>query len=367
MISSAAPARVGILGNPSDGYGGRTLALAVPQFEATVTLEPADRIEILNGPDDLPVWRSVDDMVDHLDRHGYGTGAQLLAATVRTFVAVAESVGHDVESGFRLSYDTTIPRQVGLGGSSALVVAALRCLSEHFRLELPEPVLPSVALRAETTQLGIAAGLQDRVVQTYGGLVAMDFSDMETDSRFGVSHGTYERLDPSGLPPLFLGYHDSAAQPSGTYHEHLRIKYEAGDQVVREMLRELAALVLEGRAALRWRDAARFGPLIGKNMALRRSLGPLPDVQVELADLAEATGAHATFAGSGGAIVGTYDGDDHFEALADAFADIGADLVKLEPQSPGPSTTNDIGEPGHSGAGARSLRGNVVTLGRGDR
>jgi hypothetical protein len=105
-------------------------------------------------------------------------------------------------------------------------------------------------------------------------------------------------------------------------------------------------------------------------MTLRRSLGPLPDAQVELVDLAEATGAHATFAGSGGAIVGTYDGDDHFEALADAFADIGADLIKLAPISgpgPGSGTTNAIGEPDHSGTEASSPRGNVVTLGRGDR
>jgi glucuronokinase len=324
-----------MLGNPSDGYGGRTLALAVPQFEATVELEPADRIEILGRGDDAPIWRSLDDMVGFVDRYGYCTGSQLLAATVRTFVAVAESVDCDLASGFRLSYETAIPRQVGLGGSSALVVAALRCLSRHFGLDIPLPVLPSVALRAETTQLGITAGLQDRVVQTYGGLVAMDFGDMQIDTRFGVSHGIYERLDASRLPPLFLAYRTGAAQPSATYHQHLRIRYESGDQVVRELLRELAALVLEGRAALRWGDPARFGSLIGKNMALRRSLGPLPECQVELVDLAEAIGATATFAGSGGAIVGTYDGDDHFEALADAFADIGTDLVRLDTRHAG--------------------------------
>jgi glucuronokinase len=365
MISCAVPARAGILGNPSDGYGGRTLALAVPQFEATVSLEPADRIEILSAADDVPAWRSVGDLADHVDRFGYGTGTQLLAAAVRTFVAVAESVGCGLGSGFRLGYATTIPRQVGLGGSSALVVGALRCLSEHYQLDIPEVILPSVALRAETTQLGIAAGLQDRVVQTYGGLVAMDFGDMQVDTRFGISHGVYERLDTAALPPLFLAYRTAAAQPSGTYHQHLQIRYEAGDTVVRELLRELAALVLEGRAALRWGDADRFGPLIGKNMALRRSLAPLPDAQLELVDAAEAAGAHATFAGSGGAIVGTYHDDEHFEALDDAFADIGADLVRLEPPAGGFGDDDGAAADDHDEASSSgTLSGNVVALDR---
>lgn len=330
MTRWAAPARVGILGNPSDGYGGRTLALALPQFEAAVTIEPSDRIELVGQPDDEPAWSSLSTMADHVDRHGYGTGPQLLAATIRTFVAVAASVDHDLKSdGFRLTYETAIPRQVGLGGSSALVIAALRGLADHFQFEIPDVILPSIALRVETTQLGLSAGLQDRVVQTYGGLVAMDFGDLVTDPRFGVGHGVYEPVDPTSLPPLFLAYRESAAQPSDGYHQRLRARYEEGDALTRETLRELAALVVEGRAALRWGDSERFASLIGRNMTLRRSLGPLPESQIELVDLAEALGTSATFAGSGGAVVGTYDNSDHFERLCDAYADVGADAVDI--------------------------------------
>ena len=353
MIRHAAPSRVGILGNPSDGYGGRTLALAVPRFEATVELEPADRVEIVPGPEDEPCWSSIAAMATHLDRHGYGTGPQLLAAVVRTFAAVAESTEQRLEGGFRLSYRTRIPRQVGLGGSSALVVAALRCLSDHFELEIPPHVLPSVALRAETSELGLSAGLQDRVVQSYGGLVAMDFGEPVVDTRFGVSHGEYEPLDPSNLPPLFLAYRESAAEPSSQYHQSLRARYEAGDPQVRETLRELASLVVEGRAALRWGDTERFCDLIGRNMTLRRQLGPLPEAQVELVDVAEAARTTATFAGSGGAVVGSYRDEDHFEELADLYADIGADVVSLADDGPSLDDATDDEPPG---------AGNVVTL-----
>ncbi|MEM8922356.1 MAG: hypothetical protein AAGD35_02565 [Actinomycetota bacterium] len=329
MIRHAVPSRVGILGNPSDGYGGRTLSLAVPRFQAAVELEAAEGVEICALPADEPRWPSLRAMTGRIDRHGYGTGTQLLAAAVRTFVDVAESVDHPLDDGFRLRYETDIPRQVGLGGSSALVVATLRCLSEYFELQMPPAVLPSVALRVETAELGLSAGLQDRVVQCFGGLVAMDFSEPTVDHRFGVSHGDYESLDPSSLPLLFLAYREAAAEPSDHYHQGLRGRFEAGDAQVREVLRELASLVVEGRAALRWGDGDRFAELIGRNMELRRFLGPLPDEQLELVDVAEAAKATATFAGSGGAVVGSYRDDEHFEELADLYADVGADIVSL--------------------------------------
>jgi glucuronokinase len=337
MIRYAVPARVGILGNPSDGYEGRTLALAIPQFSAVVTVEEADGVELLPGPADHPAWPSVAAMVEHIDLYGYGTGPQVLAAATRAFIDVAGSLDRSVAWGFRIGYETTIPRQVGLGGSSALVLGVLRGLCELHRIEIPEQVLPSIALQAETTQLGITAGLQDRVVQTYGGLVAMDFGQLTLDTRFGVRHGHYERLDPSMLPPLFLAYQTSGAEPSDGYHHQLRARYESGDPVVRDTLRELAGLVLEGRAALRWGDHNRFARLIGRNMALRSSLAPLPDHQLELVEVAAGQGAPATFAGSGGAVVGALTDDDQAEALAAAFAEVGAEFLSLCPPPDGAS------------------------------
>ncbi len=336
MIRAAAPARVGILGNPSDGYGGRTLALAVPQLEAVVELAPADGVEIVADPADAAAWPSVAALGEWVDRYGYGTGTQLLAAAVRTYSALAASLGRPLQAGFRLSYRTTIPRQVGLGGSSALVVAALRCLERFHPLDVPDEVLPSLALKAETVELGLSAGLQDRVVQAYGGLVAMDFTEPRVDARFGVSHGSYERLDPASLPPLFVAYREEAAQPSDSYHRQLRARFDAGDPVVRDALRELAHLVIEGRAALRWGDQARFGVLIERNMQLRLQLGSVPDAQLELVEVARAVGSRASFAGSGGAVVGTVGDGEQLEALRDAYADVGADLLPIDLGTPGP-------------------------------
>jgi len=355
MFQHAVPARVGLLGNPSDGYGGRTLALAVPHFEATVTVEPSDGVKIVPNVDDIPRWPSVRAMGDHLDRFGYGNGPQLLAATARTFVDLADSIGQPVDSGFTLSYETTIPRQVGLAGSSALVISALKGLNELFNINVPSHILPSVALAVETSQLGLSAGLQDRVVQTYGGLMCMDFGPMTTDSRFGVRHGVYEQLDPSKLPLLFLAYRSSAAEPSDTYHQRLRTRYNAGEGEVRMVLGELAGLALEGRAAVRWNDHDLLAKLIGRNMALRQSLGPIPDHQLELVEIAESAGTTATFAGSGGAVVGVIKERSQIDSLTRRYGLADAQMVLLndtqvldDSSSPAPTATADNDEhPSH--------------------
>ena len=69
-IECSVPARVGLLGNPSDGYGGRTIALAVPAFEATVSLEPSRGVHILEHNDDALDWVSPGAFAQHIDRFG---------------------------------------------------------------------------------------------------------------------------------------------------------------------------------------------------------------------------------------------------------------------------------------------------------
>jgi len=346
LITHTVPSRVGILGNPSDGYGGRTLALAVDRFSATVALEPSEVLEIVPGVEDEPAWDTVADLVERVDCHGYLTGEQLLAAAVRTFADVASftarsglarspAVAAFGNATFRLSYETSIPRQVGLAGSSALVIGALRCMAEWVELEIPDEVLPSIALRVETEQLGLSAGLQDRVVQCYGGLVAMNFGEMAVDARFGASHGQYHRLDADYLPSLFVAYRESAAEPSDMFHRVLRKRFEEGDVTIRDTLHHLAGLALQGEAALRWHDPNRFAELVGENMRARRQLGRIPERQLELVDIAESCDVSATFAGSGGAIVGAYSGQEQLDRVSRALNSIGAVVVDLSTSTAG--------------------------------
>lgn len=343
MIRYSTPARVSILGAPSDGYGGRTLALAVPAFAATVTLVPAEGVVIDQNDEDKSEWASLAQLVDHVDRYGYATGPQLLSAAVRTFVDVARSIdaadalGGSTADGFRLSYQSSIPRQTGLAGSSALVVSALRCLCSHTGLEIPDHLLASIALRVETEQLDSqpfldrTTGLQDAVVQALGGAVAMNFGAMEVDAKYGVAFGHYEAVETSLLPPLFLAYRKASAEPSTTYRGDLRARFESGESSVRDTMKSLAGLVAEGVASLRWGDHERFGVLVAQNTELRRGLGPPPAGQFELVDLADSLEAPATFAGWGDSVVGVYRDVEHLATLEAAYGHLEAEVVALTP------------------------------------
>ena len=54
IYSASAFARAGLVGNPSDGYFGKTLSFVVRNFKATVRLWESPNFEIVPDP-----WRSV--------------------------------------------------------------------------------------------------------------------------------------------------------------------------------------------------------------------------------------------------------------------------------------------------------------------
>jgi glucuronokinase len=279
-----APARAALAGNPSDGYGGRTLAVTLPAFSAHVALEPADAAD----PAD-----------------------PLLAAALTVFARYTTPAREPPRVHMRFS--TTIPERVGLAGSSAIVIAALRALASAHGAELPPERLAQLALEAETRELGIAAGPQDRVAQAYGGLVAMDF-----DPAHGPG-GSVEHLDTALLPPLFVAWRREPAAPSGEFHSELRSRHERGDPEVRAGMERLAGLAAGAVAALRRGDRDGFGRCMDASFETRRGMAELDPADVRMVELARQLGAAANFAGSGGAIVATLPAGLEPAELARAF------------------------------------------------
>jgi glucuronokinase len=58
MIETFRFARAGMLGNPSDGYFGKTLSFAMSNWRARVLIYPSGRLEITPSKADLPVSRA---------------------------------------------------------------------------------------------------------------------------------------------------------------------------------------------------------------------------------------------------------------------------------------------------------------------
>ncbi len=329
IIRKRAYARAGLLGNPSDGYHGKTISIIVRNFWAEVVLYEWDTVDIVLAEDDRARFSSVHDLARDVKLHGYYGGIRLIKATIKRFVEYCERKGiklHD--RNFSVRYETNIPRQVGLAGSSGLIVATLRCLMEFYGVEIPSEVQPSLVLTIETEELGITAGLQDRVIQVYEGVVYMDFGETRERVIDGFKCYAYEPLDPGLLPPLYLAYNYSLAEPTEVFHNDIRGRFNRGEQKVVEAMRHCAELAASGREALLNRDIARLAKLMDENFDTRRRIYNLPPWQVQMVETARQCGASAQFAGSGGAIVGTYRDQAMLDDLTAKLGAIGSRVVK---------------------------------------
>jgi len=313
LIRKQAFARAGLLGNPSDGYHGKTISISVRNFRAEVVLYEWDSVDIVLAENDRARFRSVYDLARDVRLHGYYGGIRLIKATIKRFVEHCQARGlplHD--RNFSIRYETDIPRQVGLAGSSAIIVATLRCLMEFYGIEIPIEAQPTFVLQVEQGELFITAGLQDRVIQVYEGVVYMDFDRGQERIVDGLPTYLYERLDPAALPPLYLAYHDALSEPTEVFHNNIRERFNQGDAKVVGAMRHFAGLAACGREALRAGDRERFAALVDENFDTRRGIYNLPPWQVDMVETARSCGASAKFAGSGGAIIGTYDGEAMF-------------------------------------------------------
>lgn len=234
-------ARVGLMGNPSDGFYGKTMSLLISNFWAEVTLIPnhsddkeVEAITILPNPvSDPHKFSSLECLVGVSQIDGYETGDRLLQACCKVFFLHCKEndIPINTRQGFRMMFETNIPRQVGLAGSSAIITALWKMLSLFYGVtkeQIPLELQASLVLKVEWEELGIAAGLQDRVIQAFGGLVYMDF-DREYMEKHG--HGKYQPLDVNLLPKLWLAY---VADPddSGKVHSAVKQRFLNGDKEV---------------------------------------------------------------------------------------------------------------------------------------
>ena len=166
------------------------------------------------------------------------------------------------DKNFTVRYNSNIPVQVGLAGSSAIVTATIRALTTFFGIEIPKPLLPGLILSVETDELSISAGLQDRVVQVYDGLVYMDFDKNLLDKQ---GHGYYENIDPNLLPPIYLAYISDLSEVSGIAHGNLKGRYMAGDQQVIDAMKYFAERADMAKDCLLSRQPEKLGKIMNEN------------------------------------------------------------------------------------------------------
>jgi len=314
-LRAAARPRIGLLGNPSDVCAGAGLSLTFDDFEASACLAPRAAGWRLRGPATELETDSLRALLeDEAGGHDLSGGLELLAAACIRF---ADWYLDGELPPLELSFASNIPRQVGLAGSSAIIMATLRALATHAGVAHDPFRLSELALSAETELLGIGAGPQDRVAQAYEGLMRMDFTPPHDP-------GKYQRLSTSLLPAsLFMAWDPAPGDSSGVVHGSLRERYCAGESSVLEVRDALRTLTFEGADALARGDRGAFARAVDENFDLRTRLVEVRPRDRAMVELGRAHGAAVKFCGSGGAIVGLPADDADLPALEEAYLDAG--------------------------------------------
>ena len=309
------------------------ISLLFDAFAARVSMFESARLTVLPNTRDATSFDDMADLVRCRRQFGYYGGLRLIEAILVRFDHCCRQRGIALpRRNCTIEYHSDIPFGVGLGGSSAIITAVFKALMQFYELtdtDIPKAEQPNIILEAETVELGISAGPQDRVVAVYGGVVAMDFSPTAYANN-GGRHGDYRQLAPDLLPPLFVAYHEGLSRSSGSIHNVVRYRAEVEhDRAITEAMAAKAALVDEALAALSEGHCERLGPIMDRDFDLRQSVYGLPPEQVRMINIAREQGAHAKFTGSGGAAIGTYEDAAHLRLIERAYLDEGFTVVPV--------------------------------------
>lgn len=314
MIVATAPGRCGIVGNPSDMYGGSVISVTTRE-RATCRIEPAPSLTIASD-DQQSVIRSADDLQlrgDKLD----------IARAVLTYFGLEAT-----SPAFRLAMQTDIPMQAGMAGSTALVVAAVGALDAWFGWRLHPWAIAETARKIESRVMKVLCGYQDQHMAVFGGLNYMDFRGKELLLQGDDEPlATVEALAPYAPTPPLLAAHTGVPHHSGAVHRSPRQRWLDREPLVVESYERIAQLARMAKRALLAGDWPALGALMDENHEIVSGLGgsgEANDRLIRAAREAGAFGAKLAGAGGGGTILVL---TDRAEALTAALRSAGADSI----------------------------------------
>ncbi len=322
LLTVSAPGRAGIIGNPTDMYGGAVLSCTVG-MRARVVLTPDDGLILETAGREVRIANQ-DDLRPQHDLFDLPR-------------AVVEHL-HLPRPNCRVRWESEIPLGSGMAGSTALVVALLQGFLTWQRIRIGSYPLAERARHIERHHLQVVCGYQDAYMCVFGGLNYMDFRGRQF--RQGIEDGLFATVEPLAewVPwlPLVL-CHSGVQRSSGAVHQPLWERWLAGDAAVTQGYQRIAELAQMGKMALLTADWPMLGRLMNENHAIQRDLGGSGEVNEQLiraALNAGALGAKLAGAGQGGTIISLWPWSDT-TALEQSLLGAGARAVHFPVVAPG--------------------------------
>lgn len=234
--------------------------------------------------------------------------------------------------GVRLVAHTDAPRGSGLGGSSAISVAAVRAVAEFCDAPVDGDDLIALVRDLETRLLGLPAGVQDYYPAVYGGVAALH-----------LLPGAIRREPISGslaeLGAHLILHYTGVSHFSGTNNWEIYKQHVDGNEQVRGELAAIADAAAAMEKALTDGDFAAAGRALRDEWTHRKALvdgisTPEIDQVIDAAIDAGAWGAKVCGAGGGGTVV-ILASPDRRDAVIAALAGVPGRTLDAVPVSSG--------------------------------
>lgn len=316
-VVASAPGRCGIIGNPTDMYGGSVLSCTIPQ-RGYVSIRPADRLTLESDQGTIAV-RTRDDLRLRGD----------LFDVLRAVVTQQQCLG--MKAHFKCWSD--VPIGSGLSSSSSLVVAALYALLQYRGRTMNRYLFAETARGIELNDMGVICGYHDFYMPAFGGLNYMDFRDKEFYREVhSEPYATVESLADRVDEMPFVLAHTGVEHRADVVHRPIRERWLEGEREVVQAYETIAGLAREGKKALLEKDWVRLGRLMNENHAIQRDLGGSGEENERLIQSAldnGALGAKLAGAGDGGTIIALH---PEPELLAKKLSQAGASrIIEMRP------------------------------------
>ena len=133
--------RAALVGNPSDGYFGKTIAFVFRNYCAEVELYESPELDLLPSLRDHTTFSGMKELCDEVSLYGYYGGIRLLKASIKKFYEYVCTHSLSIEEkNFTIRYKSSIqryPQPSGTGGIFSHHYGGFACLVSVLRCEDP--------------------------------------------------------------------------------------------------------------------------------------------------------------------------------------------------------------------------------------
>lgn len=302
IIRSKAPLRLGLAGGGSDvspysdTYGGYVLNATINLY-AYCTVEVTDSGKIEINAYDADCFKS------------YASASSLeIDGEASLIKGVYNRVVKDFSLSplsFKITTYNDAPAGSGLGTSSTMVVAILKCFVEWLGLPLGDYEVSRLAYEIERKDLGLSGGKQDQYAAAFGGFNFMEFltNDMVIVTPLKIKRWIVDELEASMLL-YFTGRSRSSAQ----IIDEQKKNTSSGNQNAIEAMHRIKQSAVDMKLAVLKGDTREFARILGQAWEDKKKMAsaitnPMIQEAFDVAINAGAVAGKVSGAGGGGFIM----------------------------------------------------------------